>query len=361
MPPAPRRYDRISPGKHLLVILSHLLPGPMRFRLLGLPAGEVNGDPKGQVPGYSVEAGPAGHVHQLPNGIAWSRGAHLDEHFRLIHALSRGITHGMDYWMLKRQRFLPKVQPLPEETVSLVTDGDTNYFHWLFDVLPKLAAFDPKPLPDRHFLCCAQSPFHLETLGLNGIEAGHVISTRSRSFYQAPRLLVPEAPAGPTPETIRFLRERMAQNPRKPLPPSPNGPRIYITRRFATSRRLHDEAVLLERLGPLGFSAVAPEKLSVAEQISLFHHAEVIIAPTGAALANLAFCAPGTRVLIFMPQGCEDYLYRDIGQAADLTVTTQIVPLAPGGPPDPLKSDLLLGPAGLASIEGSLREWGVKS
>ena len=37
--------------------------------------------------------------------------------------------------------------------------------------------------------------------------------------------------------------------------------------------------------------------LTVQEQIDVFHGAEVIIAPHGAALTNITFCTPGARVL----------------------------------------------------------------
>ena len=40
-----------------------------------------------------------------------------------------------------------------------------------------------------------------------------------------------------------------------------------------------------------------PGTLSVQEQIDVFHGAEVIIAPHGAALTNITFSRPGVRVL----------------------------------------------------------------
>ena len=52
------------------------------------------------------------------------------------------------------------------------------------------------------------------------------------------------------------------------------------------------------RLRPLD-----PGALGVQEQIDLFAGAEVVVAPHGAALANLVFCPPGVRVLeLFHPR-----------------------------------------------------------
>ena len=39
------------------------------------------------------------------------------------------------------------------------------------------------------------------------------------------------------------------------------------------------------------------EELSWAEQIAVFRAVRVVVAPHGAGLANLVFCAPGTRVV----------------------------------------------------------------
>jgi capsular polysaccharide biosynthesis protein len=46
-----------------------------------------------------------------------------------------------------------------------------------------------------------------------------------------------------------------------------------------------------------GFVRIDAGTFSVQEQIDLFHNAEVVVAPHGAALTNITFCRPGTRVL----------------------------------------------------------------
>ena len=52
-----------------------------------------------------------------------------------------------------------------------------------------------------------------------------------------------------------------------------------------------------------GSSASTREAHSVQEQIDHFAGAEVVVAPHGAALANLVFCRPGVRVLeLFAPR-----------------------------------------------------------
>jgi capsular polysaccharide biosynthesis protein len=49
-----------------------------------------------------------------------------------------------------------------------------------------------------------------------------------------------------------------------------------------------------------GFEAVEPQHLGFAEQVALFAAAEAVVAPTGAACANLVFCGPGTKAAVLM-------------------------------------------------------------
>ncbi len=349
-------------ARRLALAAAPFVPQKWHLRLLSLPVDVLRGPLESFIPGYKSQVGPTGALHSIPRGIAWSRGAHFDSQGRLLHNLSPGLNRDMEYWLQVRGGFFPRVQNLEHEVVSLVADGHANYFHWLFGVLPLLEVLDPASLPNRRYLACCDSPFQLKTLELLGIPNHAVIPARPRTFYRAPVLQIPatfSGPTAPTQENMAFLHQRLVENPAQPLPPSPAGPRFYISRRNATSRRLANESALLKLLEPLGFDLVNMEDFSVSQQISLFHHAEAVISPTGAALANLAFCRPGTRVLIFMPAGCEDYLYRDLAQTARLDARLQWVPLAPGADPDPVKSDFILDSADLESVQSNLGALGL--
>lgn len=76
------------------------------------------------------------------------------------------------------------------------------------------------------------------------------------------------------------------------------GPRhLYISRRGATRRTLVNELELEAALSVRGYAIVRPESLAVRDLITLFHHADSIVAPSGAALANTLFCKPNARIL----------------------------------------------------------------
>ena len=88
---------------------------------------------------------------------------------------------------------------------------------------------------------------------------------------------------------------------RKRLPPTASGggpPRLYLTRGVRpNSRRYVQEEELWPWLRDHGFVRLDPGSLSVQDQIDIFHGAEVVVGPHGAALTNLTFCRPGTKVL----------------------------------------------------------------
>ncbi len=78
--------------------------------------------------------------------------------------------------------------------------------------------------------------------------------------------------------------------------------RLLVSRADAAGRRLLNEDAALALLRPFGFERIVPGELALADQARAFAAATHVVAPHGAALANLAFCAPGTRVLeIFHP------------------------------------------------------------
>ncbi|HTD06785.1 glycosyltransferase family 61 protein, partial [Undibacterium sp.] len=63
-------------------------------------------------------------------------------------------------------------------------------------------------------------------------------------------------------------------------------------------RRFINQDVVEQVFSARGFQIVAPEELSVKQQIQLFSRAKVIAAPTGAAVANLVFAPRGCQILI---------------------------------------------------------------
>ena len=72
---------------------------------------------------------------------------------------------------------------------------------------------------------------------------------------------------------------------------------LYI-KRNSGYRRLLNEPEIESLLTGKDCDIVDPGELSIEEQIRIFSHAETIVGPSGAAMANMLWCRPGTRVII---------------------------------------------------------------
>lgn len=96
------------------------------------------------------------------------------------------------------------------------------------------------------------------------------------------------------------------------------GPRVYLSRRGDHKRLLLNEAELEAALIQRGFTVVAPETLPIAEQVALFRHAEVVVAPTGAALANCMFMPPGSAVFEIQPSNFLGVWQRNLCELFDV-------------------------------------------
>jgi capsular polysaccharide biosynthesis protein len=54
---------------------------------------------------------------------------------------------------------------------------------------------------------------------------------------------------------------------------------------------------VIDYLAKFGFQTFVTESLSVVEQIALFYHAKIIVAPHGSGLTNIIFCQKGAKVI----------------------------------------------------------------
>lgn len=246
-----------------------------------------------------------GYVAVIPKGRVWgSSGAILSPEGKLIFDLSQEYDPEQ-YRMLKADEhpvFHPSnnltLQHL-EGTVAVLTfTGSHNYFHWMYDVLPRLAMLHASGIS---YSCIIMNPnpygpFVEQTLAMLGISEAFVIRIIPESYYQADRLIVPSLmmnshyPPWATDTLRRFLlphREDTLASPE----------RIYISRSKINTRRVVNEVDIIKYLEQYDFVPISLEEWTIAQQIQLFASAKAIVGPHGAGLANLAFCEPGTRVI----------------------------------------------------------------
>ncbi|GIP39132.1 hypothetical protein J31TS4_24120 [Paenibacillus sp. J31TS4] len=271
---------------------------------------------------YSPEA----FVAVVKHGRVWGKnGVVITPDHKLLADVSWEFT--WDYIMNRRHSVFHKWEghslTKTDQTLGVLSYFSSgNYFHWMLDVLPRLGllSYSGRAI-DGYIICGDGAPaFQNETLSLMGVPLNQVIYTHNRFHLQARRLVVPSLtsrftwtdnhyplPIAYAKWAVEFLRQAFLEN----RAPSKRGnKRLYISRAHAAQRRLINEEEIVRLLASYGFTTITPEYMTVDEQIRLFANAEAIVAPHGAALANLAFCMPGTKVFeLFAPSYTPGYYW----------------------------------------------------
>jgi hypothetical protein len=201
-----------------------------------------------------------------------------------------------------------------DSACSLVHRYNGNYFHWMLERLTLIESVEAygNLTGQRPVLFVHENlrPWQVASLSALGYgEEDLVLWTMRR--VKVRRLLVPsvrrysENQSAPrdcmSPRASLWLRQRLLDH-FVPVPfTAAERKRIYISRRKASSRRVVNEAAILEKIERLGFLSYNLEDLTLAEQVRLFASADVVIAPHGAGLTNVIFAAPGAAVLELLP------------------------------------------------------------
>jgi hypothetical protein len=227
-----------------------------------------------------------------------------------------------------------------DEPVAMLSTSAFNYFHWMHDVLPKIHLLEKAGRGDIKLYLNIENDVQRETLRLLRIRSERIINSADHEFIAAKELVIPNFVGregacrvlgrqfrGGRQEiimgnvngwvnaavwTCSFLRECFLETMNR----TPNGLRICISRRDASKKRgIKAEEAFTERIQSYGFKTITLTGMKFSEQVDLFRNAEVVLAPHGAGLANIVFCAPGARCLeLFSPTYVSD-LYAVLSQA----------------------------------------------
>jgi capsular polysaccharide biosynthesis protein len=197
--------------------------------------------------------------------------------------------------------------PIPPSTVVLeraaifqAWGGNFNYGHFILDCLPSLMALDEHGLLDRFppiapRLKTWQRDLVRLTIGApvrelktDFVRVGTAVHATSMDHFLH----------GPGALLERTRARILARSPS----PKRSGRRLYFSRRGHSMRVMINEAALESALRARGFEIIKPERSSVAEQIEMMQEAQIVVGPTGAAMANALFARPGARIVEIQPE-----------------------------------------------------------
>jgi capsular polysaccharide biosynthesis protein len=180
--------------------------------------------------------------------------------------------------------------------MAVTPEASGNYYHWLLDLVPRVLLLKHAAQNfsnyDALLLNGSRANYEREILAALGVPPEKIRYVDSRERFQIASAVFPSMDINViAPWKVHGLRDLPfsgKQNQHR---------RLYLSRARAAVRRIANENEISEVLRHRNFEIVEAENLSWREQANLFAGASVIVAPHGAALANIVFCKPGTRVV----------------------------------------------------------------
>ncbi|RFZ82237.1 glycosyltransferase family 61 protein [Mucilaginibacter terrenus] len=204
--------------------------------------------------------------------------------------------------------FSTNVKKITGTGAVLVSPQSHNYYHWLFDVLPRIKLY--KSVHEQIDCYCISSAVpekFLEILTLFGISKERILLVNNHVKLHFDNLFLASLPGseGRTPGwAVSYLRGVLLNGTLT----DPNKKKVYFKRGENAGRKVLNEAEVILLLQKEGFEIVEPDMLSIAEQAALTQAASVVVGVHSAALANILFAKEGTTVIeIFSP----DYFRTD--------------------------------------------------
>ncbi|MEM7063089.1 MAG: glycosyltransferase family 61 protein [Cyanobacteria bacterium P01_B01_bin.77] len=234
-----------------------------------------------------------------------------------------------------------------------------SYYHWTYETLPKLIYLsnNRKELKvDKLYFHFGRfgHPYQRQALRHLGFSYWQVLDAKRIKSLKAQEIVAIKLNETRLEPSLQLCQTIKSAFLKKPIE-SPYR-KIYLTRdHVKTGRKLLNEHELREILERHGFQTVIADNLNVISQAKLFNESQYIVSPHGAALANIAFCESGTRILELFNQvdpSTWSSIYSTIAQACGF----DLVPIGPQ--PGQTESDHRSNfYTDLDAIEAALEKW----
>ena len=248
-------------------------------------------------------------------GLNRSGGFIMQRPIRTQHLSFDGAAIFADLKGIERAAFLPG------RFVSPFDESSHNYYHFIIEGLLGLHILrrfgvDAQPLFTGRNGQLA--PWQAQYLAIMGETDVHVVDSdaadvvcveeltwlRNREIHLLPNAFVQD-----------FRRDLLAA---AALPVPASSPERVFIRRARSRRGIENQEEVEAALVRLGFTVVMLETLSVAEQITLFFNARLVVGPHGAGLTNILFCQPGAAVIELVPSPDARNMFWLIANKAEL-------------------------------------------
>jgi hypothetical protein len=243
------------------------------------------------------------------SGVVWLPSGHvLEESYgSLVRSLGWGDI---------RPELLMTPKPCSK---SVIPFPDTGYYHWLLEILPA-ALFGLRVSPNS-WLLLSKNANRYVVQAAQMLAPGRII--RAQDVQRVGECIVSAIDP-----FSGFVQQGEIERLRSLLPRGRTGQwptRVYVSRRKDRSRSLGNEEEVETAVRREGISVLYLQDLSFEDQIALFSLAELVVAPHGAGLANLAWAERVRRVVEIFPANyfndCYARLSRIVGAGYDYVMS----------------------------------------
>jgi len=224
--------------------------------------------------------------------------------------------------------------------LSQGASGNENYFHWMFDIIPKLRILNEVyKLEEVNFFYFSKlKPWQKDILDIMGLNNIKILNSNIYRHVQAKEIIAVDHPwyeKGYILEEVNNIPRWIVDWLREIFLPKSeyfdSNEKIFIDR--SESKFKHCQIVnnleVSSFLESKGFTKYKVGQLPFKKQISLFKNAKIIVGAHGAAFANLVFCRPNTKVIEIKPKDHLNYISRKISEINSLNyklIETEIIP-----------------------------------
>jgi len=217
------------------------------------------------------------------SGVIWTHNGKILQ--ESVGSLNRVINWG---GVLEEIRRYEKYK-LYDVCYTVYSSGK-GYYHWLFESLPNLL-YILKVMNDVNIIISSKSPQYLvdslkiiigENYGSRVIVLDDVVSCQKLIFTQN------YAYSGFVHQNEVGMIKSVFQKG-KDIHAAEKGLKIYISRRYASKRKVKNESKLEAELLKRNYKVIYLEKLKLEEQMEIFQKAEKVVGLHGAGLSNIVW------------------------------------------------------------------------
>ncbi|MCX5923340.1 MAG: glycosyltransferase family 61 protein [Candidatus Dependentiae bacterium] len=268
-------------------------------------------------------------VITIPNGTLQSKNGFtvINNHF-IDEMIWKKFMHNLQ--LVKQYNYKP--QYFAKRVAVITQPAYGNYFHWLTEVLCRLALLEISGEPYDYIYTPQDRAYIKGSLDLWGIPQEKILTPSNDDTYlQAKEIIIPSLVSNSSlnsiyfscyvqPHLIKYVINKLLAAAKEFPSEHEKSKRIFISRKDSPQRKLLNEDDVFALLKPHGFVRYELEHLSVTQQILLFHNAEIVISPQGTGLANCIFCTPKTQIIELF-QGLNDCTFWYLSQELGLNYT----------------------------------------